>query len=105
MPVNDFSTTTPLISSTQVNGNQLPEATQGQLVYDVLQSPICPCCPKQAISRRDMKRHVWYQHGDYALSVGIPPQDVVCPAPGCNKTGRSDNISRHYKTKHGGGIR
>jgi hypothetical protein len=62
----------------------------------------CPLCPKTTMAVRDINRHMRAKHRDCADLFGAKSEHRACPKKGCGKTGRADNIKRHYKSKHGG---
>jgi hypothetical protein len=65
----------------------------------------CPLCPKIISAVRDINRHLWSRHPQYAVQIGVKSETRDCPFRGCRYRGRRDNVNRHYKTKHGGCIK
>ena len=61
----------------------------------------CPVCGAQKAALRDLHRHIWTDHKDYAARENIPSESRQCPVAGCTYTGRKDNLARHCKKKHG----
>ena len=64
----------------------------------------CPICFDKKGAARDLRRHLWARHPDYATRYQVRSEKVSCPYPGCSHTGRKDNVNRHVRTKHGGSI-
>jgi len=64
-----------------------------------------PRCPTTARTARDIHRHIWTKHPQYADQLEIPSEKRDCPSPRCGHSSRKDNVSRHYKRKHGGSIK
>ncbi|KAH8880234.1 hypothetical protein GQ53DRAFT_755219 [Thozetella sp. PMI_491] len=60
----------------------------------------CPVCSDTKGSARDLDRHLWTHHRDYAVENQIPSEERPCPYPHCPYVGRKDNLSRHIKTRH-----
>ncbi|KAH8589270.1 hypothetical protein B0O99DRAFT_600067 [Bisporella sp. PMI_857] len=60
---------------------------------------ICAVCQSSgAAEKKDLHRHYWVHHPEYARENGIPKEEKTCPD--CGHTGRSDNIKRHWGTCH-----
>jgi hypothetical protein len=51
-------------------------------------------CDHRTADQRDMDRHYWASHRNYAREHGIPNPEGVCPDCGTKFT-RSDNMTRH----------
>jgi hypothetical protein len=64
-----------------------------------LQCHLCES-PFRAAERKDLNRHFWVWHKEYARENGIPSDNVECPD--CGEETRSDNLKRHKTRKHGG---
>src|SRR5204863_1774836 len=65
----------------------------------------CPLCPKTTGTIRDISRHLWGHHPQFAVRFGVKSETRDCPFRGCGYRGRRDNVNRHYKAKHGGRIK
>ena len=61
----------------------------------------CPVCFERKGAARDVRRHLWVRHPEYASQNQVRSEKVSCPYPGCRHTGRKDNVNRHMRTKHG----
>ncbi|KAK0666627.1 hypothetical protein QBC41DRAFT_148058 [Cercophora samala] len=57
----------------------------------------CPFagCNGSGAENKDLNRHLWAKHPDYARQEGIPRVEQPCGWPGCNYYGRTDNLKRH----------
>lgn len=66
-----------------------------------IRCPISSCAhaKRLARSRRDLHRHIWAHHEDYAIKNSIQPESEICPI--CKTVGRKDNVRRHMRTQHG----
>jgi len=57
----------------------------------------CQFCPrsefKGVAQNKDLYRHYWIKHPEWAAANNIPKEEATCPR--CGKTKRSDNIKRH----------
>ncbi|PMD17210.1 hypothetical protein NA56DRAFT_752560 [Hyaloscypha hepaticicola] len=65
---------------------------------------LCHLCPDGdyggAAERKELNRHFWVYHAEYAESHNIPKEWGTCDD--CGKECRSDNLTRHQKkAKHG----
>jgi hypothetical protein len=63
----------------------------------------CPLCPKadySAAQKREVNRHLWAKHPDYAQSNNIPRERATCLE--CEYEGRRDNVRRHRQDQHHG---
>jgi len=58
----------------------------------------CHLCHTATAERKDLHRHFWAHHEDYARANGIREDIRVCPD--CGLRTRSDNMSRHRRRKH-----
>ena len=61
----------------------------------------CPVCFERKGAARDVRRHLWVRHPEYASQNQVRSEKVSCPYPGCRHTGRKDNVNRHMRTRHG----
>lgn len=59
----------------------------------------CHFCLFATAERRDLNRHFWAHHEEYARAHSIPRDRRVCPD--CGQRSRGDNLSRHKRRKHG----
>ncbi|CZR61728.1 uncharacterized protein PAC_11625 [Phialocephala subalpina] len=59
----------------------------------------CHLCPFATAERKDLHRHFWAHHEEYAQANSTPDDRRVCPD--CGQRSRSDNLSRHKRRKHG----
>lgn len=73
--------------------NQVTEQNRPQPTYHSLQ---CPLCDKMHRTKRNLTRHLWTNHREYARQNGIPTEDEICQV--CGSTMRRDNLRRHEKT-------
>jgi hypothetical protein len=64
----------------------------------------CFVCGKITRTARDTNRHIWTEHPQYAAENQIPSEVRDCPSPACEYHGRQDNVSRHFRRKHGGSL-
>lgn len=64
----------------------------------------CTACHKGHAAKKDLHRHLWSTHPDEAAALGIPNPMRVCPVAGCGFESRQDNLTRHIRTKHAGGV-
>ncbi|KAK0710561.1 hypothetical protein B0T21DRAFT_268771, partial [Apiosordaria backusii] len=57
----------------------------------------CPIetCEGGGAESKDLHRHIWAHHSDYARENNIPKVDDMCGFPGCEYHGRKDNLKRH----------
>ncbi|KAK4204539.1 hypothetical protein QBC40DRAFT_303420 [Triangularia verruculosa] len=57
----------------------------------------CPIegCKGGGAETKDLHRHLWANHPDYARENDIPRVDQPCGWPGCDYYGRTDNLKRH----------
>ncbi|KAK7955143.1 hypothetical protein PG996_015951 [Apiospora saccharicola] len=51
-------------------------------------------------STRDLNRHLWSNHEDYAEEHDTPSELRKCGVPGCSMVCRKDNLRRHQETVH-----
>jgi hypothetical protein len=65
-----------------------------------LECHLCVDRPFGAAERKDLNRHFWVWHREYARENGIPSDHVECPE--CGEETRSDNLKRHMTRKHRG---
>lgn len=61
----------------------------------------CDICFKGKPQKKDLDRHMWSKHPDEARHRKTPKDEVVCSFPGCKHKGRSDNVTRHMRSRHG----
>lgn len=59
----------------------------------------CNLCSFATAEKKDLHRHFWSKHKEYALANNTPRDRGVCPD--CGHRSRSDNLSRHKRRKHG----
>lgn len=59
---------------------------------------ICPVCGEGQGAKRDTLRHMWAQHPQEAVEMGLPSVQSQCPH--CHKVQRDDNMKRHIRTQH-----
>lgn len=59
----------------------------------------CDLCGKGHIDQRGLGRHMWAQHKTEAKKRNTRSEMIKCTE--CDYEGRSDNVARHIKTKHG----
>ncbi|KAK4173524.1 hypothetical protein QBC36DRAFT_55646 [Triangularia setosa] len=57
----------------------------------------CPIkdCDGGGAETKDLHRHLWAKHSDYAREKNIPRVEQPCGWPGCDYHGRTDNLKRH----------
>ncbi|KAK4464423.1 hypothetical protein QBC42DRAFT_45780 [Cladorrhinum samala] len=62
----------------------------------------CPIrgCQAGSGETRDLNRHLWTNHREYARENNVPKEEIPCDFPGCDYKGRKDNVKRHKDT-HG----
>ncbi|KAK3997839.1 hypothetical protein QBC44DRAFT_46142 [Cladorrhinum sp. PSN332] len=60
-----------------------------------------PRRPSRFAERKDLHRHYWTNHPDYARGNNIPNDRMECPF--CTYKSRSDNVLRHIEKKHPAG--
>jgi hypothetical protein len=48
--------------------------------------------------RRDLNRHLWTNHSDYARENGIPKEEDICEQ--CGYRSRKDRVKRHKDSKN-----
>jgi len=58
----------------------------------------CELCGDAKAERKDLYRHFWAHHKDYAQEENIPNDIIACPH--CGEETRSDNLKRHMFRKH-----
>lgn len=64
----------------------------------------CEKCPAAVAERRDLIRHYWTYHQDYARKHGFQSERSECAV--CHrKFTRKDNLTRHVRKYHGVGGR
>lgn len=61
----------------------------------------CPQSKKVHRSKRDLRRHIWIKHKDYAIEQKVPVESKTCDL--CGMVSRKDNLKRHLKKIHGRG--
>jgi len=68
--------------------------------HERIHSKPCKCslCSYSTAQRKDLDRHYWTTHENYAREHNIPDDKIGCPY--CRERGRSDNIRRHIRRKH-----
>lgn len=61
----------------------------------------CPVssCGKPHGAKRDLGRHLWSKHPEYAAAHGVFNEHRQCQV--CGKVQRSDNLVRHMASQHG----
>jgi len=59
----------------------------------------CQLCGVAKAERKDLNRHLWVHHKDFARKNNIPSDMIACPD--CGEQTRSDNLKRHRTRKHG----
>ncbi len=77
-----------------------PTASQDQAARR--RATTCPVCFDTKGSARDVDRHIWAHHRDYATEHQVPSEERRCPHRHCPYVGRKDNLNRHIKAKHRG---
>ncbi|KAK4187667.1 hypothetical protein QBC35DRAFT_384428 [Podospora australis] len=63
------------------------------------QCPFTNCTWPGGAETKDLNRHLWTNHRDYAQQNDIKREEKPCGFPGCNYYGRKDNLKRHRDTK------
>ncbi|KAK4167029.1 hypothetical protein QBC43DRAFT_12364 [Cladorrhinum sp. PSN259] len=57
------------------------------------------CQWKGGAENKDLHRHLWSHHNNYARANNIPKDEEICDYPGCDYKGRKDNVKRHKDSK------
>ena len=58
----------------------------------------CHLCSTATAERKDLNRHYWVHHKQYARGETLRPVTVACHD--CGEETRSDNLTRHRRRKH-----
>jgi hypothetical protein len=63
----------------------------------------CPLegCGSAHGAKKDLNRHLWCHHTNYATTHNVPDKPEACPK--CGKIFRKDNMARHMRSKHKSG--
>jgi len=60
----------------------------------------CPLCPCAYADSRQLNRHLWVKHVEFARETKVPSENRPCRASGCDFIGRGDNVARHERRVH-----